>query len=184
MRLYMLVNLIEYKVQYYCSFCLLWYFLLSDAAGSFSSADLSQLKEGMARMTGKVRISIWDIDCTKKHCLSVRNGKETCWIICECSSAIQVFLHLAFFNRTQKIVFYFFHKSLWWIKEITLNCYCDIYQNINRLTLCGSRKYPCPSHRGSQKSGGAGGSERGKFPKGRGTGRVLFPVGLKCNRFR
>ena len=112
MRLYMLVNLIEYKVQYYCSFCLLWYFLLSDAAGSFSSADLSQLKEGMARMTGKVRISIWDIDCTKKHCLSVRNGKEPCWIICECSSAIQVFLHLAFFNRTQKIVFYFFHKSL------------------------------------------------------------------------
>lgn len=37
---------------------LFWYFLLSDAAGSFSSADLSQLKEGMARMTGKVRISI------------------------------------------------------------------------------------------------------------------------------
>ena len=42
--------------------CLLIFILTlifySDAAGSFSSADLSQLKEGMARMTGKVRISI------------------------------------------------------------------------------------------------------------------------------
>jgi len=38
-----------------------------------------------------------------------------------------------------------------------------------------------PTHGGSWKFQGVGGSERGKFPKGRGaTQRVFFSEGVKC----
>jgi len=48
--------------------------------------------------------------------------------------------------------------------------------------MCGSRKYPYLSHRGSRKFRGVEVSERSKFPKGRGaTQGVFFPVGLKCD---
>ena len=49
--------------------------------------------------------------------------------------------------------------------------------------LCGSRKYPYSSHGGLRKFRGVEGSERGKFPKGRGVHKELFfPEVLKCDR--
>ena len=39
---------------------ILYHISPSGASGSFSSADLSQIKDGMARVTGKVRIKIMD----------------------------------------------------------------------------------------------------------------------------
>ena len=39
-----------------------------------------------------------------------------------------------FSNRTQKIVSFLFHEILWSVKGITLNSYCDTYQNKNRMT--------------------------------------------------
>ena len=45
--------------------------------------------------------------------------------------------------------------------------------------MCGSRKYPYPSHGGLRKFRGVEGSERGKFPKGRGVHKELFfPEGI------
>ena len=104
MRLYMLVNLIEYKVQYYCYFNLFFIFSFQMLLVVSHQLIFHSLKKEWLEWLGRLELA-FETDYTKKHCLSVRNSEETCRIIpvCECSSAFQVFLHLVFSTEHRKL---------------------------------------------------------------------------------